>query len=107
MNENDVDETTRLMSDEPQPQSYDEESPPRPRRHRRQQETEQNTHTVSLYGEKPAKLLNNFLSGFIDVFWGLSLFVNWCVVTFMPILKHIRKTRAFHFRWIPVKCWSG
>lgn len=48
MNENDVDETTRLMSDEPQLQSYDEESPPRPRRHRRQQETEQNTHTVSL-----------------------------------------------------------
>lgn len=45
MNEIDVDETTRLMSDEPQPQNYDEEGSSRARRHR---ETEQNTYTVSL-----------------------------------------------------------
>ena len=25
----------------------------------------------------------------------------------MPILKHIKKTRAFHFRWIPVKLNAG
>ena len=36
-----------------------------------------------------------------------NLLVNWCVVTFMPILKHIKKTRAFHFRWIPVKLNAG
>lgn len=45
MNEIDVDETTRLMSDEPQPQNYDEEGSSRARRHRRQRETEQNTYT--------------------------------------------------------------
>lgn len=48
MNEIDVDETTRLMSDEPQLQNYDEEGSSRARRHRRQRETEQNTYTVSL-----------------------------------------------------------
>ena len=48
MNENDVDETTRLMSDELPPQNYDEEGPSRTRRHRRQRETELNAYAVSL-----------------------------------------------------------
>ena len=71
MKESDVDETTRLMSDEPQPQNYDEEGSSRARRHRRQRETEQNTYTVSLLGAKPAKLLHNFFQTLLVYFGGL------------------------------------
>ena len=48
MNEDDADETTKLMSDASPAQSYDEDGPSRDRRHRRREENYDNAYTVRL-----------------------------------------------------------
>lgn len=48
MNEEDADETTRLMSDELPPRSYDEDETSRDYRHHRQRKNSENVYTVRL-----------------------------------------------------------